>query len=117
LGGMGTIPSLGFKEDNGNRMIMGNIEFLFRLYAGEDFFPLDIFQGNDLVLFYDAGIVRNVDNNFKLLEGFNNFTFDNIKHDIGVALSFGRGNLRIGATFRLDKTEPAKLFLRLNQPF
>jgi hypothetical protein len=117
LGGLGTIPSVRFKEDIGNRMILGNVELLIRIHEVEDFFPLSIFHGNDLILFYDAGQVENANYEDKVWEGFEKFSFSKIKHDLGAALGFGRGSFRIGATFRLDKSESPRLFLRLSQPF
>ncbi len=118
LGGLGTIPALRFKElRGGNRMLLGNAELIVNIPDGDDFLPFEIFNGHDLILFYDIGSLRYARPETSILDGFENLTMDDFVSDLGVALSFNRGSIRIGASFRLDRSESAKFFLRLTQPF
>ncbi len=118
MGGLGSIPAVGFKEfRSGNRMLLANAELILKIPDGDDFLPFDIFNGNDVILFYDAGMLRYMHPETALFDGFENIRSDEIISDLGAALSFNRGSVRIGASLRLDKHEPAKFFFRLTQPF
>jgi hypothetical protein len=118
LGGLGTVPAARYKSlSDGNRMLLGNVELIIRIPDGDEFLPLEIFNGNDLIISYDAGMLRYMHPEISLFDGFENLKSDDFISDIGAAISFNRGSVRIGASFRLDKQESAKFFFRITQPF
>jgi hypothetical protein len=118
IGGLGTLPALPFKAFKGNRILLGNIEYLMGI---NDFFTMlfddDFHFGdrNDVIFFYDAGWVDQVSDDFSLFKGFE--IDDKIRQDFGVALGFDRNSVRVGVACRLDKPEPVTFFFRISRPF
>ena len=124
LGGYGTMPGFAFKEFTGtdlraNRMILVNAEYIVNGGALNDlsFWPRFIFKHVNLFLFTDAGLVREVDSDLSPLSGFGGMKLNEFRSDFGLGLCSTSGNFRIGAAWRTDRAEPARLYLRISSPF
>ena len=119
LGGFGTIPAFSFKEFSGNRMLLANAEYILngRLLEDVEFFPSWLLGNLNIILFTDAGYVTSVNTEAPFLKGFEDLSYSSIHSDWGVALGSRDGKLRLGFAWRTDKSEPVKIFLRINRPF
>lgn len=119
IGGLGTMNAYPFKSEIGNRMMLINMEFLFKgqILDDLDFIPFKIFNYVNLLLISDAGFTRSVPNSWSALNGFGDLKWNEFKHDFGIALASRNGNMRIGCTWRTDKSESIKLLLRISRPF
>ena len=66
---------------------------------------------------YFFGLVRRATAGTDPLEGFGGIRWSELRTDVGVGICNERGSWRIGAAWRTDKAESARLFLRVEQPF
>ena len=124
LGGFGTLPGYAYKEFSGsdlraNRMILVNAEYIVNGGALNDlsFWPSFLLRHINLFFFTDAGIVREVDIDASPLSGFGGLKLDQFRSDVGLGICSSNGNFRIGAAWRTDRAEPARLYLRISSPF
>jgi len=115
LGGISTLRGCRFKEyENGDRMILGNVEY--RIYGSEGF--MKEFEDINLILFVDAGLVWNAENNSSPEKSFKHLTWDDLKTDVGIALSNQDGNVRLSFAQRMDdRNKPAVVTFRIRRPF
>ncbi len=124
LGGYGTLPGYAFKEFAGtnlraNRMILVNAEYIVNGGALSEltFWPSFILRHVNLFFFTDAGLVRDADVDASPLSGFGGLKWDQFRSDIGAGVCSSSGNFRIGAAWRTDRAESARLYLRISSPF
>ncbi|MFH2004438.1 MAG: BamA/TamA family outer membrane protein [Bacteroidota bacterium] len=119
LGGISTLPAFGYKQFAGNRLLLANIEYIVngKMFAEGTDFPLSLLDNVNLILFTDAGFVDQVQDNLSLDSGFDNFTFKNIKSDVGFGFGTRDGKYRLGFAWRTDIKSPVSVFFRMNRPF
>ena len=119
IGGLGTVPAARYNSLSGNRMLLANIDYSIPLLeVFTEFFDWNNYShtgiGN-LILSYDAGYADESASK-NLFKGFNKDK-NSSRQDFGVAFGFNRNKFRIGAAFRIDKSEPAQFVFRVCQPF
>ncbi len=119
FGGVGTLPAFPYKDFQGNRMCLLNLEYLISGWALEetDFFPLKLLSPFSVILFTDAGWVNSVPSSYNFSEGFNELRLNNLKNDVGFAIGSHDGQIRLGWAWRTDRSEPGKFFFRISRPF
>jgi hypothetical protein len=119
LGGFGTLPAFGFKEFLGNRMLLANAEYIIngKMLDDIEFFPTWLLGNINIFLFADAGYVAVADQDDFFLKGFNDISSSTVRSDWGFGIGSRDAKLRLGFAWRTDKTEPVKIFLRVNRPF
>ena len=118
LGGISTLRGYEFKEfENGNRMILGNIEY--RIYGNRS--PLNSALGIsdlNLILFADAGLLWSVSDSLDASDGFGDLDWDDLKTSLGFAISNDDGNVRISFAKKMDKKDnPFIITFRISRPF
>jgi outer membrane protein assembly factor BamA len=126
LGGPGTLPGYRFKEFAGSSVALLNAEFIIRstIAGNARGWARNLLSNTNLILFADAGstnavapiVTRDVSNGALPAEFGDTFT-DNWKSDAGVAIGSANGDFRIGAAWRLDRSESPMLVLRFSRPF
>lgn len=119
LGGLGTLNAFPFKSEIGNRMVLINAEYIISgSFLDElDFWPTWLLQHFNFILISDAGFTRSMGSNLSPLDGFDKITWNEFKHDFGVALGNRSGSFRIGVAWRTDTPKPAQFILRISRPF
>jgi len=119
MGGLGTVPAFPFKGETGNRMLLMNAEFVFNgdIFGDLEFWPSWLFREFNFVVFSDAGLVRTMPTAARWTEGFDRIHFSDFQHDVGVGLGTRSGSFRIAFAWRTDRSEPARLILRVARPF
>jgi cytoskeletal protein CcmA (bactofilin family) len=119
MGGLGTVPAFAFKGETGNRMLLMNAEFVFNgdIFGDLEFWPSWLFREFNFVVFSDAGLVRMMPTAARWTEGFDKIHFSDFQHDVGVGLGTRSGSFRIAFAWRTDRSEPARLMLRVARPF
>jgi len=115
IGGANTLPAYSFKEFAGNRMILGNFEYVLngRLMEDEFFWPSSL----NFIAFADAGAALLVPTTKSITDGFSSINENTIKSDLGFALGWHDESWRLGFAWRTDVKSPVSVFLRLNRPF
>ena len=101
LGGIGTLRGYRIKEYSGNRTLLLNVDYLFR----DDIISKlssRLGQFVELVVFADAGWVAQTPKSSGLLDGFDTLRADDIKTDVGGAISLYRQLIRENAARRFD---------------
>ncbi len=101
LGGISTLRGYRIKEFTGNRVLLFNIDYLFR---GDVIGKLSNRLGQfvELVAFADAGWVAQVSKQANILDGFDTFRADDIKTNVGGAISLYRQLIRFNVVRRFD---------------
>jgi hypothetical protein len=119
LGGLGTLNAYSFNELSGNRMLLINAEFVVNgnILDDLDFWPTWLFQHFNFILFTDAGFITDAATTASVTTGFDTMTWNDFKHDFGVAVGNRSGSFRIGVAWRTDHPEPAQFVLRIDRPF
>lgn len=124
MGGLGTLPGYRFKDFPGdssgsNRMLLFNAEYMLNADVLHDlsFWPSFLMRQINLLFIADAGLLRRADASQSPLAGFGGLTWGEMRTDVGVGLCSRSGSWRIGAAWRTDRAEAARLFLRISQPF
>ncbi|MDE3058385.1 MAG: hypothetical protein KGJ59_10560 [Bacteroidota bacterium] len=114
LGGANTLPAYGFKEFSGNRMVLGNVEYVLhgRAFSGIFFWPSSF----SMIVFFDAGAAQTVAPSKNIIEGFSGITSSTLKSDVGFAIGWTE-NARLGFAWRTDAAKPVSIFLRFSKPF
>jgi hypothetical protein len=113
IGGISTLPAYSYKNFAGNRMLLGNIEYIVNgsMFENDTDFPLSIFDHVNLILFADAGYVTQVPGSRSFVKGF-----DKLKHDV-VKSDWGFGTYRLGFAWRTDIKSAPCVFIRMSRPF
>ncbi len=117
LGGLSTLRGYRFKAFSGDRMFLVNLEY--RLYGGKTPLP-EIFCLRHLsfILFVDSGIAWHARDNSHLMREFDDFTWSDLKTNVGIAISDRYGRVRLNFAKRTDiSTKPMVITLRLNRAF
>ena len=119
MGGLGTLQGYPFKEDQGNRMLLMNAEFIVNGdFLGDlSFWPSWLMRGINLLFLSDAGLVRNVAPTALWTEGFEKIRFSDFKHDVGAGISTRNGSFRAAFVWRTDHSEPPRFIFRFARPF
>ena len=115
VGGANTLPAYSFKEFAGNRMLLGNFEYVLsgRLMEDEFFWPNSL----NFIFLADAGAASLVATTKSITDGFSTINEKTIKSDVGFALGWHDESWRLGFAWRTDVKAPVSVFLRLNRPF
>jgi hypothetical protein len=115
IGGANTLPAYGYKEFGGNRMLLGNFEYVLsgRLVDDVFFWPNSL----NLIVLGDAGAASLVSTKKKITEGFSSISQSTVKSDIGFALGWHDESWRLGFVWRTDVQAPVSVFLRFNKAF
>lgn len=126
LGGPGTLPGYRFKEFSGSSVALVNAEFIVRstIAGNARGWARRVLSSTNLIFFADAGSVNAVDplvtrnrDNGVLPAEFGDEFMSEWKSDVGVALGSADGNFRIGAAWRLDRSDSPALVIRFSRPF
>jgi hypothetical protein len=119
LGGLGTLNAYPVNFLSGNRMLLMNAEFVVNgnILDELDFWPTWLLSHFNFILFTDAGFVCNVASTASVTNGFDTMTWNDFKHDFGIAVGNRSGSFRIGIAWRTDHPEPAQFVLRIERPF
>lgn len=119
LGGLGTLNAFPFKSETGNRMILGNAEYILNgsFLDDLDFWPDWLFDHFNFLFLADAGLVRNEAPHVIAGDGFENLTWQEFRTDLGFGFANRSGSFRIAVTWRTDVVAPARVILRLTRPF
>ncbi|MFZ1731871.1 MAG: BamA/TamA family outer membrane protein [Bacteroidota bacterium] len=127
LGGPGTLPGYRFKEFAGSNMALLNAELIIRstIAGNAKGWARQVLSNTNIIFFADAGatdenvtrIVRSDVTNGAFTSGFGDDLMSNWKSDAGVALGSADGNFRIGAAWRLDRSESPNFVIRFSRPF
>ncbi len=115
IGGANTLPAYAYKQFAGNRMLLGNFEYMLegRMMDDVSLWPNSL----NFILLADAGAADSVSTTKSLNDGFPSVTGKSIKSDIGFALGWHDDSWRLGFAWRTDVKAPVSVFLRLNKPF
>lgn len=119
MGGLGTVQGYPFKEEQGNRMLLMNAEFIVNGdFLGDlSFWPSWLMRGINLLVLTDAGLVRSVSPTARWTEGFENIQFSDFQHDIGAGVATRNGSFRMAFLWRTDRSEPPRFIFRFARPF
>jgi len=119
IGGLGTLPAYDFKQFGGNRMLLGNIEYITNLRILDDlyFWPSGLFDGLNFIFFADAGWAQCVPEDKSFTEGFDGISWGDIKSDLGVAIGVNDAKIRLGLAWRTTEKAPLTVFFRITRPF
>jgi hypothetical protein len=101
IGGVGTLRGYRTKEYSGNRTLQFNVDYLFR---GDIISRISgkLGQYVELIAFADAGWVGRAAKQDALLDGFGSIQADDIKTNLGAAISMYRQLIRINVARRFD---------------
>lgn len=119
LGGLGTLPGFPFKDQAGNRLLLGNFEYIAngRILGDLDFWPHWLMEHINILIFGDAGWVGLAPPSASWTEGFEPLTPSAFRSDLGFGFSSRGGAVRLGWAWRTDKSEPARFVFRISRPF
>jgi hypothetical protein len=119
LGGLGTLTAFGFKEFEGNRLLLANGEYIIngKILDQAGWFPSWLLRNLNFILFADAGYVTTVGAEESFLNGFDGLNSDTINLDWGVGIGSRDGKMRLAFAWRTDAAKPAKVFIRVSRPF
>jgi len=117
IGGIGTLNAFSYKEFSGNRMILGNVEYLLSGSVLDDlsFWPGWLFGHTTFILFTDVGMTNNASPSTRFVDGFG--SLNQWKSDIGVAIGSRDGTTRLAFAWRTDRKMAPKILLRIERPF
>ncbi len=126
LGGPGTLPGYRYKEFAGSNIALVNAEFIIRstIVGNARGWARQVLSNTNIILFADAGttnlptmlVTRDVRNG-AISEDSDSAFRDEWKSDAGVAFGSANGDFRIGAAWRLDRSESPTFLIRLSRPF
>ena len=126
LGGPGTLPGYRFKEFSGSSAALVGAEFIVRssIVGNAGGWARRLLAATNFIFFANAGsvnvvsplVTRGADNGAYVAE-FGDSFMDAWKSDVGVAIGSADGAFRIGAAWRLDRSESPNLVLRFTRPF
>lgn len=119
IGGLGTLPAFSFKDQSGNRMLLGNIEYIVNgdVLGDLDFWPSWLMRHINILVFADAGWVDSAPITASWTEGFDSIGLSSFRSDLGFGFASRTGAFRIGWAWRTDKEEPAHFVFRVARPF
>jgi len=118
-GGLGTLPGFPFKDQAGNRLLLGNFEYFAngRILGDLDFWPRRVMEHINIIFFGDAGWVGLAPPDATWTDGFESLTLATFRSDLGFGFSSRTGAFRLGWAWRTDKSEPARFVFRISRPF
>ncbi|MEE9117935.1 MAG: BamA/TamA family outer membrane protein, partial [Calditrichia bacterium] len=116
LGGISTLRGFPFKEFIGDRLLLVNVEYILSPSVfNRDFLFFDDIR---LILFSDVGAAWFTSDNSKWTKGFGHLKFNDLKSDIGIALSNWDGTVRLNIAKRTDTNRNAMMMtFRIAKPF
>ena len=120
LGGLGTLNGFPFKDESGgNRMILGNFEYIVNgdFLHDLDFWPSWILRNFNILLLADAGWITMVPADVQWTEGFESARFSGFQSDVGVGFSNRRGSVRAAFVWRTDIPSSPRFIFRFSRPF
>jgi hypothetical protein len=116
LGGISSLRGFHFKKFRGNRLILINVEYNinFEEISSDISFLHNIY----FIPFFDTGSAWFYQANKNWLSGFDLLQWEDMKLDVGLAISNRTGHFRINIAKRTDTSyKPIKITLRLAKPF
>ncbi len=118
MGGLSSLQGHEYKYfQNGDRMVLGNVEYRIR-GRRSGLSEILWLRHLNLILFVDAGLLWNSEIRNSYQEGFDGLTWADLKTDIGIALTNYEGNVRLNIAKRTDVGgEPVVVTFRLNRTF
>ncbi|MBN1449227.1 MAG: BamA/TamA family outer membrane protein [Bacteroidetes bacterium] len=127
LGGPGTLPGYRFKEFSGSNVALLSAEFIVRssIVGNARGWAKNVLRNTNLILFTNTGstngavpiATRDVTNGAIQSDFGDGLTFDDWRSDVGVAFGSSDGDFRIGAAWRLDRSDSPSFVLRFSRPF
>jgi hypothetical protein len=119
VGGLGTLPGFPFKDQTGNRLLLGNVEYIANgdILGDLEFWPSWLMRHINIVFFGDAGWVGSAPLDASWTQGFDSLTLSSFRSDIGFGFSSRNGAVRMGWAWRTDKREAARFVFRIARPF
>ncbi|MBR9978239.1 MAG: hypothetical protein KFH87_09140, partial [Bacteroidetes bacterium] len=126
LGGPSTLPAYRYKEFTGSSAALLNAEFIIRstIAGNARGWAKRILTSTNIILFADAGTTNQITplstedvTHGALPAGFGDAFLDDWKSDVGIAIGSVDGDFRIGAAWRLDRSETPTFIIRFTRPF
>ncbi len=119
IGGLGTLPGYNFKAEAGNRLFVGNLEYIVNGdFLGDlDFWPSGLMRHVNFVFFGDAGWVTSVHSSASWTDGFDQLSLSSLRTDLGFGFANRNGTFRIAWAWRTDQGSGARFILRFTRPF
>jgi hypothetical protein len=119
VGGLGTLPAYSFKDQSGNRMILGNIEYIANgdILGDLDFWPSRVMRHINILIFGDAAWVGIASADARWTQGFEQLTFSAFRSDLGFGFASRNGAFRLAWAWRTDIKAPARFVFRISRPF
>jgi hypothetical protein len=116
LGGLSTLRGFKYKEFTGDRMLLGNVEYI----VSPSHFSRDILFFDDirLILFADVGNAWFTRDDSDFTAGFEHLKWNDLKTDIGIGLSDWKGHFRVNLAKRTDTNrKPIVFSIRIAKAF
>lgn len=119
IGGLGTMPGYNFKGEAGNRVFLGNLEYIVNGdFLGDlDFWPSSLLRHVNFVFFGDAGWVATTSASASWTDGFDQLSLTSLRTDLGFGFASRNGKFRIAWAWRTDQSAGARFILRFTRPF
>jgi hypothetical protein len=124
LGGPATLPGYAFNafpSDSllGNRLLLLNVEYrLNGDFLGDlSFWPSWLMRHINLLLLFDAGVIRAAPNGTSPFQGFGGLRWNEVRSDLGIGITTQSGSFRVAAVWPTDRADPPRLLLRFARPF
>lgn len=119
LGGLGTLNARRFKSETGNRMILGNAEYIINgdFLHDLDFWPSFLLRHFNFIFLADAGWIDTALPSTDWMEGFEKVRLSDFRSDLGVGISNRSGSFRAAVVWRTDVSAPARFIFRFDRPF
>jgi len=116
MGGIGTLEGFRYKEFNGDRLLLGNFEYVISpSLFDRDFLFLDDFS---FIIFSDVGSAWYTRDQEDLVAGFEQLHWNDLKSSVGIGISDWKGQVRLTLAKRTDTSRNAfDLSFRIAKPF
>lgn len=117
IGGISTLRGYGYKQFTGTSFFLSNLEYRIHSRILDTPLPLigDYFS---LVLFTDVGYAWDSPNYEDLSERLQRLRFNNLRHDLGIAVADPHGDWRVNVARRTDSSDnDFVVTFRISQPF
>jgi len=118
MGGFSSLRGYDYKYfQNGDRLLLANLEY--RIHGRRtSFHDIWLFEHFNIILFADAGLLWNSEQNQSYQEGFDHLTLGDLKTDLGIALTNHDGDIRLNFAKRTDiGNQPVVVTFRINRAF
>ena len=119
LGGLSTLNGFPFKYASGNRMVLGNAEYIVNgdFLHDLDFWPSWLMRNFNILFLADAGWIDTALPTTKWTQGFESVRFSSFQSDLGIGLSNRRGSVQFALVWRTDVSSSPRFIFRFSRPF